>query len=126
MVYREANAFLEAKAGGLERGWKENERSKKALADMDWKDRDLDAELEAQLQPLLSSCDSLEDLVKYSLLKEPPSVLWRTEERWAGVLVGVAMACLTHDVKGVAQQIASGRLPRVPTDNIAKNDNAEK
>lgn len=102
MVYREANLFLEGNTppGRQLTGAEVNE---------------LEPELHQQLMQVLPSLDSLEDVIKYSLLKTPPPDLWYGESNWQHVLVAVASACLLHDVKGIIEQIVAGTLPRTPS-----------
>ncbi|MCY3023199.1 MAG: hypothetical protein NTW87_29835 [Planctomycetota bacterium] len=99
-VYREANLFLDRqspKDGTL------------TAAEVD----ELEPELHQQLQEVLGSVDSLEDVIKHSLLRNPPPDLWYGEQDWRHVLVAVASACLLHDVKGVVHKIVEGVLPRL-------------
>jgi hypothetical protein len=105
MLYREANLFLE-----------HHDQPGAALTPEDLEE--LEPELDAQLREVLRTCDSLEDLIKHSVLKEPAPELWREQEEWGGVLVSVASACLRHDVKGILLKILAGELPRAPSGNI--------
>jgi hypothetical protein len=102
LVYREANLFLEhhTPAG-----------AKLTAVEVD----ELEPELHQQLQEVLAGADSLEDVVKHSLLRSPPPDLWYGESNWQHVLVAVASACLLHDVKGVILKIVEGTLPRIST-----------
>lgn len=105
MLYREANVFLERHeppGGSL------------SAAEVD----ELEPELHEQLQEVLGAVDSLEDLIKYSLLKDPPPDLWYGEGNWRHVLGAVASACLLHDVKGLVLKITEGVLPRAPSAQI--------
>jgi hypothetical protein len=105
MVYREANIFIERNTSpGTELTPTEVE--------------ELVPELSHQLQEMLSSVDSLEDVIKHSLLKNPPPDLWYGEQSWSRVLVGVASTCLLHDVKGVAIKILEGVLPKTPSEKL--------
>ncbi|MCX7806008.1 MAG: hypothetical protein N3A38_12570, partial [Planctomycetota bacterium] len=88
LVYREANRFIERH---------ETDKEKLDPERME----DLDEDLRNQLQQALISCDHLEDIIKHSLLKDPPPDIWRDEDRWERVLIGVAAECLLHDVKGI-------------------------
>ncbi|MGD0088442.1 MAG: hypothetical protein ABSE73_00850 [Planctomycetota bacterium] len=101
LVFREANLFLEKHTppGG-----------KLTAAEVD----ELEPELHGQLQEVLAATESLEDVIKHSLLKSPPPDLWYGESNWQHVLVGVASACLLHDVKGIVHKIIEGALPRTP------------
>lgn len=104
-VYREANVFLERntpKGGAL------------TAAEI----QELEPELSTQLQEVLGSVDHPEDLIKHSLLKTPPPDLWYGEGNWQRVLISVALACLVHDVKGVALKIAEGSLPQTPSEQL--------
>lgn len=114
LIYREANRFLEEYAV-------QGADKKRARPDLDAPETE--ARLLAQLKTVLVSCDSLEDLVKHSLLKNPSAELWRGEEDWDRVLTGVAAACLTHDVKGVIAKLFSGELPRVPFAHLLDDGN---
>ncbi len=105
LVYREANRFIEAH-GGADGRLSETEVS------------ELEPELHAQIQEVLKECESLEDLIKYSLLKDPSPDLWYGEGIWQHVLASVASACLVHDVQGVAEKILAGELPRMPSGNL--------
>src|SRR5579872_2489234 len=102
MVYREANIFIER-----------NTPSNAELTPTEVEE--LQPELSHQLQEVLGSVDSLEDIVKHSLLKNPPPDLWYGENHWSRVLVAVAATCLLHDVKGVAIKILEGVLPKTPS-----------
>lgn len=105
MVYREANVFIERHTprGG-------------ALTPTEVED--LEPELHGQLQEVMSHVDHLEDLIKHSLLKDPPPDLWYGEGNWQHVLGAVASACLIHDVKGVALKILEGALPKTPSEKL--------
>ena len=105
MVYREANIFIER-----------NTAPDCSLTPTEL--NELEPELHQQLQELLSSVDSLEDLIKHSLLKNPPADLWYGENNWQHVLGSVASACLLHDVKGVAAKILEGNLPKTPSEKL--------
>jgi hypothetical protein len=105
IVYREANRFLERYDPSG------NSLDEEKLAELEDKLRD-------QLQHVLAECDSLEDIIKHSLLKSPPSDIWRDEESWERVLIGVAAECLFHDVRGITLKILRGELERVPSDDI--------
>jgi hypothetical protein len=105
MVYREANIFLER-----------HSTPEKSLTPSEI--NELDPELHQQLQEILSTADSLEDIIKHSLLKNPPAHLWLNEREWSGVLTSIAAACLMHDVKGIAVKIAEGTLPRTPSSQL--------
>lgn len=105
MVYREANLFIER-----------NTHAEGSLTETEVDE--LMPELNAQLQELLSSVDELEDVVKYSLLKNPPPDLWYGENQWSRVLIAVATTCLMHDVKGVVLKILDGTLPPTPSEKL--------
>lgn len=104
-VYREANLFLErnARPGG-------------AMSPTEVEE--LEPELHAQLQEVLQTTEHPEDLIKHSLLKNPPPDLWYGEGNWRHVLLAVAAACLLHDVKGVVLKILEGQLPRTPSEKL--------
>jgi hypothetical protein len=105
MVYREANLFIERNTprdGAL------------SVAELN----ELEPELHKQVVEVLGSADSLEDVIKHSLLKNPPPDLWYGENSWQHVLVSVAASCLLHDVKGVATKIIEGALPRTPSEQL--------
>ena len=102
LLYREANLFLENQ---------EREGNNVGIADLE----ELEPALHSQLSELRSNVDHLEDLVKYSLLKDPMPDLWQGEKAWGHVLLNVAAACLLHDVKGVIVKIVEGTLPRTPS-----------
>jgi hypothetical protein len=104
MLYREANLFLERHAPDGH------------LTDQELDD--LDPELHGQLQEILKDCEALEDILKHSLLKDPPPDLWYGEGQWSHVLAAVASACLVHDVKGVVRKILTGDLPRTPSGQL--------
>lgn len=105
MIYREANLFLERNGG------KDRSVTPERLAE-------LEPELDAQLQEVLETTDHLEDLVKHSVLRDPPEELWRSEDDWQRVLIAVAGACLAHDVRGVVVKILAGELPRLDSGKI--------
>jgi hypothetical protein len=105
ILYREANLFLERQA------------SQGDPPDPDALD-DYEPELHAQLQEVLKHCDDLEDIVKFSLLRQPSPDLWYAESNWQHVLVAVAGACLVHDVKGIVARILSGELPQASSQSI--------
>lgn len=105
LVYREANRFLESHAGT---------EGRLTPAEV----LELEPELHEQLQEVLRSCDSLEDIVKHSLLKQPSPDLWYGESNWQRVLIGVASACLVHDVQGIVEKILADELPRAPSGQI--------
>jgi len=105
MVYREANLFIERNSS-LD--------GKLTEAELDG----MEPELHTQVQEVLRTCDSVEDVIKYSLLKDPSPDLWYGEGSWPRVLVSVASACLVHDVMGVARKILSGDLPKTPSANL--------
>lgn len=107
-VYREANIFLERHSSDNVGG------EKISSTEID----ELEPELHAQVQEVIGSVDSLEDLIKHSLLKTPPPDLWYGESNWQRVLISVATACLMHDVKGVANKIAEGVLPKTPSTQL--------
>ena len=106
LVYREANLFIE-------RNTPSNSNGNGTLTATEAEE--LIPELSQQLQEVLSGVDSLEDVVKHSLLKNPPPDLWYGENHWSRVLIGVASACLLHDVKGIAIKILDGELPATPS-----------
>ena len=101
LLYRQANLFLERHAP---------QGSEMAPAEV----TELEPELHSQLQDSLRGVESLEDLIKFSLLKHPPPDLWYGENDWQHVLGSVASACLLHDVKGIIVKILDGTLPRTP------------
>jgi hypothetical protein len=105
MLYREANLFLE-----------NHGEPGTVLTPEDLEE--LEPELDAQLREVLRTSGSLEDLIKHSVLREPPPELWREQEEWGGVLVSVAAACLRHDVGGILLKILAGELPRAPSGSI--------
>ncbi len=105
MVYREANLFIERNSP---RGGELTPTEVEELI----------PELATQLQEMLASSDSLEDIIKHSLLKNPPPDLWYGENHWSRVLIGVASTCLLHDVKGIVIKILEGELPRTPSEKI--------
>jgi hypothetical protein len=105
MVYREANIFIERNAPG------DGSLSETEV-------EELMPELSAQLQEVLASVDELEDVIKHSLLKNPPPDLWYGESQWQRVLIGVATTCLMHDVKGVVLKILDGTLPPTPSEKL--------
>jgi hypothetical protein len=116
MVYREANLFLEKNSppGG-----------RLTAVEVD----EMEPELHSQLQEVLASTDNLEDVIKHSLLRSPPPDLWYGESNWQHVLVGVASACLLHDVKGIIHKIVEGVLPRTPAAqllNVTKTQDVKK
>ncbi len=105
MIYREANQFIQRHA---------NKDGKMSETEVD----EYEPELHQQVQQSLIACDSLEDVIKYSLLKNPPPDLWYGENSWPHVLVGVASVCLAHDVKGIVLKILAGELPRADPNQI--------
>jgi hypothetical protein len=105
MVYREANVFIERhtpQGGSL------------SPTEVD----EFEPELHGQLQEVMGHVDHLEDLIKHSLLKDPPPDLWYGEGNWQHVLGAVASACLIHDVKGIVQKILEGALPKTPSEKL--------
>ena len=104
MVYREANLFLE----------RHGAESEVTLAQVD----ELEPELHEQVQSILVDCELLEDFVKYSVLRTPDPSLWRKEESWERVMIGVATACLVYDVQGVAKKILARDLPRLSSSTL--------
>src|SRR5262245_48313686 len=104
MIYREANLFLERNAPG---GYL-------SPTELD----EMEPELHQQVQEVLSNVDHLEDVIRESLLRNPPPDLWYGEGQWQHVLVAVASACLVHDIKGVANKILEGKLPRTPSEKL--------
>jgi len=107
LVLREANAFVNAHEAALEAsGGVIDAASGKALV----------AALEGQLKAALVEADHLEDVLKWSDLKDVRPEVWRGAEEWSEVLAGAAMAALAHDVAARASDIAQGRMPRM--DNI--------
>lgn len=105
LVYREANRFIE-QHGGAE--------GRLSATEVD----ELEPELHAQVQEVLKECECLEDLIKHSVLKDPSPDLWYGEGIWQHVLASVASACLVHDVKGIAEKILAGELPRVASGGL--------
>ncbi|MBI3829821.1 MAG: hypothetical protein HY291_09905 [Planctomycetes bacterium] len=105
MVYREANLFLERNGTA---------GSRMTEAEID----EMEPELHAQVQEVLRTCESLEDIIKFSLLKDPSPDHWYGEGNWPRVLASVAAACLVHDVKGVAQKILDGDLPQIASGDL--------
>jgi hypothetical protein len=104
-VYREANLFIERHA---------NKDGRLTPTEVE----EYDPELHEQIQGTLKECDYLEDIVKHSLLKNPPPDLWYGESNWQHVLIGVAAACLAHDVKGIVLKILAGDLPKADAKSI--------
>jgi len=104
-LYREANLFVEKY---------EREGHKLGIGDID----DMEPELHSQLQEIISNVDHPEDLIKYSLLKNPSPDLWQGENDWNRVVLNVASACLLFDVKGVLMKILEGTLPRTPSSQL--------
>lgn len=98
-VYREANVFLER-----------HSPEGKTLSPTEIEE--MEPELHGQVQEVLARTDSLEDIIKHSLMRDPSPDLWYGEGSWQRVLAAVAAACLAHDVKGVAIKISEGALPR--------------
>ena len=105
MVYREANRFIEQHSDA---------DGKLTPTEVE----EYEPELHQQLQETLKGCDSLEDIIKHSLLNNPTPDLWYGESNWQHVLVGVSSACLVHDVKGVVLKILAGDLPKADADRI--------
>ncbi len=105
IVLREANTFLNGNEPAV----------RAAVADEGWT-LELDDLLERQLQEVLIGAEHLEDIVKFSDLKEPDPVFWRDATDWQGVLAGVAAAALAHDVRRRVHDLIDGKLPRM--DNI--------
>ncbi len=105
MVYREANLLLE----------RHSEPDHELTAE---DIQALEPELHAQIQEVLSSVDSLEDLIKFSLLKNPSPDLWYGENSWPHVLVAVASSCLLHDIQGITLKILDGTLPRTDSTKL--------
>ena len=104
MLYREANLFLEH----------HDEDGRLTVPELD----ELEPELHAQLQEVLRTSDSLEDLIKHSLLRAPPPQLWQDADEWGAVLARVASACLLYDARGVIVKTLEGELPRTSSQTI--------
>ena len=104
MIYREANIFIERHAD-------EGHLTESEV-------EELEPELHDQLKEVIGGVDFLEDLIKHSLLKDPPPDLWYGEGNWQHVLVAVASACVIHDVKGVVLKILEGALPKTPSEKL--------
>ncbi len=104
MVYREANLFIE----------RHSDDGRLSEAEVD----ELEPELHDQLKEVFGSVDHLEDLIKHSLLKNPPPDLWYGENEWPHVVAAVASCCLIHDVKGVILKILDGKLPRTDSTKL--------
>ncbi len=104
-VYREANIFIERNTphGGTLSGAEVEE---------------LIPELHQQIQEVLGSVDHPEDIIKHSLLRNPPPDLWYGENNWERVVISVAAACLLHDVKGVVHKILEGSLPATRSETL--------
>jgi hypothetical protein len=105
MVYREANIFIERHGG---------KDGKLSEVEVD----EYEPELHQQIQEVLGSVDHLEDIIKNSLLRNPPPDLWYGENEWHHVLAAVASSCLLYDVKGVVIKILDGSLPRTPSEKL--------
>jgi len=105
MIFREANLFLETQAP---------ETGKLSETELE----ELEPELHGQLKEVFHRIDHLEDVIKHSLLKNPPPDLWYGENEWPHVLAAVASACLVHDVSGVILKISAGELPRVASHTL--------
>jgi hypothetical protein len=106
MIYREANLFLETHA------------PKGKLTEVELEE--LEPELHDQLKEVFGHVDHLEDLIKFSLLKNPPPDLWYGENEWPHVAAAVASCCLIHDVQGVITKISDGELPRTPSHTLTE------
>ncbi|MEI6232871.1 MAG: hypothetical protein WCT04_07460 [Planctomycetota bacterium] len=104
MVYREANIFIERHANDGHLTESEVE--------------ELEPELHDQLKEVIGNVDFLEDLIKHSLLKNPPPDLWYGENEWPHVVASVASCCLVHDVQGVILKILAGDLPQTPSEKL--------
>jgi len=105
LVYREANLFLE-----------KNTPTDGTLSEDEIDE--LEPELNDQLRQILGRVDHLEDLIKYSLLKNPAPDLWYGENEWQHVVAAVSSSCLLYDVKGVALKILEGSLPATPSEKL--------
>ncbi|MCZ7644843.1 MAG: hypothetical protein M5U26_06100 [Planctomycetota bacterium] len=105
MLYREANLFLERARA---------QRPDVQVADLD----ELEPELHEQVQEILRATDELEDLLKFSVLRDPPPDAWRSAETWQQALIGAATACVVYDVLGIAKKILAGDLPAMPSSSI--------
>ncbi len=106
MVYREANLFLERHA---------NQDGKLSATEVD----ELEPELHCQIQEVLKTAEDLEDIIKFSLTKNPPPDLWYGENNWQSVLIAVASLCLLYDVKGIILKILDGELPRTDSHTLS-------
>ena len=104
MIYREANIFIERHAPDGKLSETEVE--------------ELEPELYDQLKEVIGGVDHLEDLIKHSLLKNPPPDLWYGENEWSHVVAAVASCCLVHDVNGVILKILAGELPSTPSEKL--------
>ena len=104
MVYREANIFIERHAHDG------------ALSETEVEE--LEPELHDQLKEVIGGVDFLEDLIKHSLLKNPPPDLWYGENEWPHVVAAVASCCLVHDVTGVILKILDGSLPATASEKL--------
>jgi len=102
LVHREANVLV-----------REHERDLRAAEDDPEMGAQLTSILEQQLGEILSDVDHLEDVLKWSELREIAPRLWRDSHSWQGVVIGAAMAALVHDVRACAMRILAGELPRL-------------
>lgn len=103
LVLREANAFVNA-----------HEKALRASGGVI--DETLGDALEEQLKAVLVEADYLEDVLKWSELRDVPREVWRGAEDWSEVVAGAAMTALAYDVAARARDIAQGRMPSM--DNI--------
>jgi hypothetical protein len=100
LVHREANLLLD-----------EREPLVRQAASGEHPADELAEALERQLTEIVSEVDHLEDVLKWSDLRDVDPALWRHAESWQGVLIGAAMAALVHDVRACAARIVGGELP---------------
>jgi hypothetical protein len=108
-IYREANVFVQ--------------NNPKAIADITSNNMDIDEikpALEKQLKSILVDAESLEDFVKFSLLRDPDPAIWQQEATWERALISVATECLSYDVLGIVVKLIDGELPR--TDPLMIHD----
>lgn len=113
LVLREANLFVDEHENAL--------RSALSSGDDTPLPEELQTALEAQLREILIEADYLEDILKWSSIKEPPKVFWGEASSWQEALTGAALGALAGEVLTYAKRILSGQLPRMKHIQVRSN-----
>ncbi len=73
----------------------------------------LAGKIDRHVRQVLLDVDDLWHIIRHSGLREPDPALWQDAESWSRVVVGVAFACLAHDLARNVEAIVKGELPRI-------------